>query len=252
MKVQVQCMDELPCYDSSANRSFEDEHDVAADGEEVNYLTSDHDIMAEVTDPTRCCLSDDQSDRADENRTGSGFEKEKRLSSDISDILASTSYMDDHVDAGLFQMPTENGCSLDEERTLEAGAPSQQLTTDEKDEFVLNEWPTWEAYAFTKQHTNSYDLHDSPVARRSASLSSAHGSVIYVEDFSAGGRTKLPTGNKTTRARKVIPSTADIEVIDIMTPSPDCRVSLFGKNRKAPSVYPSVIDLTRSPNFIQL
>uniref|UniRef100_A0A7N0VK37 Uncharacterized protein n=1 Tax=Kalanchoe fedtschenkoi TaxID=63787 RepID=A0A7N0VK37_KALFE len=237
MKVQVQCMDELPCYESSANGTFEDEHDVAADGEEANYRTSSHDIMSEVTDPTCYNLSDDQSDRADENRTGSGFEKEKRLSSDTSDILASTSYMDDQVD---------------KEWTLEAGAPSQQLPADEKDEFVLNERPTWEAYAFTKQHTNSYDLHDSPVARRSASLSSAHGSVIYVQDFSAGRRTKLPTGNKTTRARKVIPSTADIEVIDIMTPSPDCRVSLIGKNRKAPSVYPSVIDLTRSPNFIQL
>uniref|UniRef100_A0A2N9G006 Uncharacterized protein n=1 Tax=Fagus sylvatica TaxID=28930 RepID=A0A2N9G006_FAGSY len=43
-----------------------------------------------------------------------------------------------------------------------------------------------------------------------------------------------------------------VEMIDLSTPSPDCRTSLFDKRRRVSTVCPGIIDLTRSPNFIQL
>lgn len=43
-----------------------------------------------------------------------------------------------------------------------------------------------------------------------------------------------------------------VEIIDVSTPSPDCRTSLYGKKRRISTVRPEIIDLTKSPNFVQL
>jgi structure-specific endonuclease subunit SLX1 len=43
-----------------------------------------------------------------------------------------------------------------------------------------------------------------------------------------------------------------VEIIDVSTPSPDCRTSLYGKKRRVSVVSPEIIDLTKSPTFIQL
>jgi structure-specific endonuclease subunit SLX1 len=43
-----------------------------------------------------------------------------------------------------------------------------------------------------------------------------------------------------------------VEIIDVSTPSPDCRTSLYGKKRRVFVVSPEIIDLTKSPTFIQL
>lgn len=43
-----------------------------------------------------------------------------------------------------------------------------------------------------------------------------------------------------------------VEIIDVSTPSPDCRTSLCGKKRRVRVGCPEIIDLTKSPNFIQL
>ncbi|CAL8998861.1 unnamed protein product [Prunus brigantina] len=42
------------------------------------------------------------------------------------------------------------------------------------------------------------------------------------------------------------------EVIDLTTPAPLCRSHLCGKKSRVASLYPQIIDLTKSPNFIQL
>lgn len=44
----------------------------------------------------------------------------------------------------------------------------------------------------------------------------------------------------------------DSEVVDLITPSPLCRNGLCGKKSRVPTSYPEIIDLTKSPNFIQL
>ncbi|XP_040993810.1 uncharacterized protein LOC121240430 [Juglans microcarpa x Juglans regia] len=43
-----------------------------------------------------------------------------------------------------------------------------------------------------------------------------------------------------------------VEIIDISTPSPDCRTSLCGKKRRISTICPQIIDLTKSPAFVQL
>ena len=43
-----------------------------------------------------------------------------------------------------------------------------------------------------------------------------------------------------------------VEIIDVSTPSPDCRTSLYEKKRRISTVRPEIIDLTKSPNFVQL
>ncbi|PQM40241.1 uncharacterized protein Pyn_40917 [Prunus yedoensis var. nudiflora] len=42
------------------------------------------------------------------------------------------------------------------------------------------------------------------------------------------------------------------EVIDLTTPAPLCRSHLCGKKSGVAPVYPQIIDLTKSPNFVQL
>ncbi|CAN6559265.1 unnamed protein product [Malus baccata var. baccata] len=42
------------------------------------------------------------------------------------------------------------------------------------------------------------------------------------------------------------------EIIDLTTPAPQCRGGLCGKKSRVTSAYPQIIDLTMSPNFIQL
>lgn len=44
----------------------------------------------------------------------------------------------------------------------------------------------------------------------------------------------------------------DSEVVDLITPSPLCRNGIFGKKSRVATAYPQIIDLTKSPNFIQL
>ncbi|CAH8337381.1 unnamed protein product [Eruca vesicaria subsp. sativa] len=51
------------------------------------------------------------------------------------------------------------------------------------------------------------------------------------------------------RRSSLIRSTTEVEVIDLMTPSPSCR---DGWSMKRPRVSEFIIDLTRSPNFIGL
>ncbi|XP_018485158.2 structure-specific endonuclease subunit SLX1-like [Raphanus sativus] len=51
------------------------------------------------------------------------------------------------------------------------------------------------------------------------------------------------------RGNFVTTSTTEVEVIDLMTPSPSCRVGSSMKKRPRVSEF---IDLTRSPNFIEL
>ncbi|KAK7845516.1 hypothetical protein CFP56_009200 [Quercus suber] len=38
-----------------------------------------------------------------------------------------------------------------------------------------------------------------------------------------------------------------VEIIDVPTPSPDCRTSLYEKKRRISTVRPEIIDLTKSP-----
>lgn len=44
----------------------------------------------------------------------------------------------------------------------------------------------------------------------------------------------------------------DVEIIDITTPSPICRTTSFGKRRRVLTAIPEIIDLTKSPTFVQL
>uniref|UniRef100_A0A6P3ZM10 structure-specific endonuclease subunit SLX1 homolog isoform X1 n=1 Tax=Ziziphus jujuba TaxID=326968 RepID=A0A6P3ZM10_ZIZJJ len=44
----------------------------------------------------------------------------------------------------------------------------------------------------------------------------------------------------------------DVEIIDITTPSPLCRTTSFGKRRRVSTTFPEIIDLTKSPTFVQL
>ncbi|XP_010557184.1 PREDICTED: structure-specific endonuclease subunit SLX1 [Tarenaya hassleriana] len=50
------------------------------------------------------------------------------------------------------------------------------------------------------------------------------------------------------RARKHFGMSDEVHVIDLLTPSPSCRAGSFKKKRQVPEF----IDLTRSPNFIEL
>lgn len=52
------------------------------------------------------------------------------------------------------------------------------------------------------------------------------------------------------RRSNLITSTSDVEVIDLMTPSPSCRVGSSALKRRRVSEF--IIDLTMSPNFIEL
>ncbi|CAM8916337.1 unnamed protein product [Rhodiola kirilowii] len=249
MKVQVQSMNDLPCYDDC---SYENEYDLTAD-EEMSCLSSLPDITSGETDVACHNSSDDQNNKA-ENGTTTNIGQAKPSSSDMADALASTDNTDESVNERLLKLPTDiiTDCSLDERQALETDASSQQLPTDGKYWSILDETSTWELNTFALQQANSCDQHDSTFTR-SPSLSCMHDSVIYVSDLRAGRLTKKSNGTKSTQPSRVIASSAEVEVIDIMTPSPDYRVSIFGKKRRAPSVYPSIIiDLTRSPNFVQL
>ncbi|KAL2899379.1 Structure-specific endonuclease subunit SLX1 [Bienertia sinuspersici] len=47
-------------------------------------------------------------------------------------------------------------------------------------------------------------------------------------------------------------SSEGIEIIEICTPSPDLRINRVSKKKRANSGFPDIIDLTRSPSFVQL
>lgn len=60
----------------------------------------------------------------------------------------------------------------------------------------------------------------------------------------AGDKVQPPSGSSFVACQ--------VEIIDVSTPSPDCRTSLCGKKRRVSIVCPEIIDLTKSPAFIQL
>ncbi|XP_042959424.1 structure-specific endonuclease subunit SLX1 [Carya illinoinensis] len=93
----------------------------------------------------------------------------------------------------------------------------------------------------------------SPIATRSVSLEEfADGRDM---DKAASVELQLPVVTSGYTAQPPSSSYAaphHIEIIDISTPSPDCRTSLCGKKRRISTICPQIIDLTKSPAFVQL
>lgn len=62
--------------------------------------------------------------------------------------------------------------------------------------------------------------------------------------------TTVSDSNQPGRISCYVPN--EIEIIDVTTPSPLCRASVHGKKRRISSGCPEIIDLTKSPSFVQL
>lgn len=231
MKFTVQSMDGLPCYDASLNCSYEDEYDFSA-GDELNHTGSPVDIVPQETNAACGDSSYDNGNDKAENDVLSDMGQEKRPSANMPD-----------ANERPLQLPTKStrDCSSDKRQNLETGASSQQLPNDEKYWSILDETSTWSSYACAQQ-PNSFTLHQLPLSR-STTLNRRHNSVIYVNDLCISRSNAV----KST-ANRVVASSAEAEVIDLMTPSPDSKARILSKKKRDPSI----IDLTRSPNFVQL
>ncbi|KAJ4979668.1 hypothetical protein NE237_010448 [Protea cynaroides] len=72
--------------------------------------------------------------------------------------------------------------------------------------------------------------------------------VSQKDDSKSGQPSKLPT---TIAADNDQPPSTEVEIINLLSPSPDCSLRFCHKNR-ASLVFPKIIDLTDSPVFIQL
>lgn len=90
-----------------------------------------------------------------------------------------------------------------------------------------------------------------------SSSSSSTNAIEVAEDTELDGAGRQQTKAADTnhefpgRGNNII--ACDIEVIDVSTPSPLCRTSSRSKRRRVSStVWPEIIDLTKSPTFIQL
>ncbi|KAK9279844.1 hypothetical protein L1049_013526 [Liquidambar formosana] len=125
---------------------------------------------------------------------------------------------------------------------------------------------SWDSPIVNKDHRQPCCLTNSPV-RTLPSLAKSFSTKGAVEDRDTFGLIEDSNVELGQPTRKQLPTTVagdkdqppvslavsqDVEIIDVLTPSPDCRISLRRKKKRVSGVRSEIIDLTKSPVFVQL
>ncbi|KAL5580553.1 hypothetical protein UlMin_012995 [Ulmus minor] len=232
MKVKVCPMDELPCYlkgnesllESDHELDFEEDDEVSGASKSSQEASLDSVIDNSEDHPTGINKMSDELDgwidKGDECRGQSSFTKSPEQA--YSNLQLPT--FEDHQNGIVTMSYDLYGWS---EGEGDDDCREQSSFTDSVEKTSPNVSPSSVIAVDEDVRDNNFEL-DQPARKQR----------------------RTADKDQPPRSRNVVPS--GVEIIDMTTPSPQCRSSFLGKRRKASSVYPEIIDLTRSPSFVRL
>lgn len=217
MKVQVCSVDELPCYSKGGENMFEDEKDLDDGGE--------HDEDSNFGEAATGINAD-----------GNTGEAAPETFADVA-VSGST----DHSHSSSYQ---HFGWS--EEREDSA------IGLDNTRSFSLLDSPVRtysKATSFCAEEI-AEDVNMTGLVKESSIVFGKQKGEQELRSIPNGDEGQQPCSNEKQSNSSVC---VDVEVIDLLTPSPCCRTGSNRKKRKAASTFPpEIIDLTWSPSYVQL
>lgn len=228
MTVEIGLMDELPCYTERIDGLVENEDDIT---DEVEFDDNNASTSGSVPDASDDSVTDDS-------------QKSPNHSDKITEPLGQNKESE-------VREPQNHSFTRQEQSELFGSISSPKGNKESE----VREPPS---HLFTLQEQSQpFGLISSPEGKSSLATSSKRG-VIEDTDFlssaiksSVGSYNSEQTGVIGVRGASFAPHQA--EIIDLSTPSPSCRSVIDRKKRKvSSSVSSKFIDLTKSPNFIQL
>ncbi|KEH34436.1 putative GIY-YIG nuclease superfamily, structure-specific endonuclease subunit Slx1 [Medicago truncatula] len=228
MTVEIGLMDELPCYTERIDGLVENEDDIT---DEVEFDDNNASTSGSVPDASDDSVTDDS-------------QKSPNHSDKITEPLGQNKESE-------VREPQNHSFTRQEQSELFGSISSPKGNKESE----VREPPS---HLFTLQEQSQpFGLILSPEGKSSLATSSKRG-VIEDTDFlssaiksSVGSYNSEQTGVIGVRGASFAPHQA--EIIDLSTPSPSCRSVIDRKKRKvSSSVSSEFIDLTKSPNFIQL
>ncbi|CAA7037932.1 unnamed protein product [Microthlaspi erraticum] len=212
MKVQVCAMDELPCFTHVDCSSQPEDEESPDDSNEEDDEDDGSSNQSQPKNPTTCS-SNDLYPAEKELRDGR-FEKAKVHETVLDDRLANFT--------GFGLLDDE---SVEDEVSDSTVGPIEEAMEKEAEVVVLHD---------RLANFSGFGLLDESVEDEVS-----HGTL---------GSIHAMVRDCWRRSNAVTSTTNEVEVIDLMTPSPSCRVGSSMKRRQVSEF----IDLTRSPNFIEL
>ncbi|KAI5408428.1 hypothetical protein KIW84_054309 [Lathyrus oleraceus] len=230
MTVEIGSMDELPCYTERVDGMLENEDD---DNNELEF--GDNNASTSNSVPDAC----DDSVTADSPKNPShgenisepfGWNKESEATEPPSHMFT----------------PFE--CNEESEATELSGHSFTPFEWNKESE--VTELP---GHSFTpREHSEPFDSILSRKGKASSVIEKTDFISSTIKSNAESSKTDSEqTGASDVRGAFFVPHQADI--IDLSTPSPSCRNDIEMKKRRVSSTVSSeFIDLTKSPNFIQL
>ncbi|KAL6979014.1 hypothetical protein U1Q18_020679 [Sarracenia purpurea var. burkii] len=257
-RVQVGSMDELPCYTGNIHNMLEDANEMGDDDETSGDISSLNDHwkgIGETIPQQNGGRTEDIGTRQFGNLLSSTSavpctklprscslhlldspkvcEDENKLGDD--EVCYNISSHNDHWKKGIEETTQEhNGGWIEEIGTRQ----SKDLLSSTNDHGEPSSFPngTFSAFkAVNDQHPKPFTLIEE----------------ILVDQ--PGGCKELPTVTPADTDQIPIRSPSlpcEVDVIDLLSPSPGYRDSSSRKRRKISNVYPEIIDLTKSPIFV--
>jgi len=230
MTVEIGSMDELPCYTERIDGLLENEDDIT-DG--VEFDDNNASTSGSVPDASDDSVTDDSQkspNHSDKITEPFGQNKESEV-----------------------REPQNYSFTLQEQSELFGSISSPEGNKESE----VREPPN-HSFTLQEQSQPSGSI-SSPEGKSSPATSSKRGAIEDIDFISStiksSDGSNKPNSEQTgvigVRGASFVPHQA--EIIDLSTPSPSCRSDIDRKKRKvSSSVSSEFIDLTKSPNFIQL
>ncbi|XP_038894793.1 structure-specific endonuclease subunit SLX1 [Benincasa hispida] len=224
MKVQVSPINELPCYSEGDQCVLENEDDweYNRECEEICSFRV-YGSMKEVSNEVPQKLMDHQASTDGRPRELHGCDKEFENNEQVPPSSCNPSYIDAGMSYDL------HGCDEEleeDEREPASCAPSCIVTDISRTEIIID------------------DGDEDQIEGTGMNLEQQ----LCRKNLSSGIASEI---SKVSRCNIELPP-VEYEVIDVSTPSPDCRTNSHRVKRKVTSGRSEIIDLTKSPTFIQL
>lgn len=251
MKVQVCPMDELPCYSETGGSLF-DGGDIedAWDGEEEYEKASNANgiVEANTVELQACFLNEILCYNAREESSFEGgngetgkVEEEYSAASNTSGSVQET-----NPDA-IVHISAEDAHSIDKNSHEQFGGFEEYGRGEQRDP-PTPEVDYVQPFGFVNSLVRTASSIDTSFSKREIK----YGNMLTLIDESLS-ELDCPRGEKFTSEvaadedQQPIHSFAvarEVEVIDLLSPSPECRIKSSSKNRRFSTVFPEIIDLT--------
>ncbi|KAL6203539.1 hypothetical protein ACLB2K_027239 [Fragaria x ananassa] len=244
MKVKICPMDELPsCISDDVSDNEDEWYNEKENDETMNISTLGEEALSEPVVPNP---ADDQHNDIG-NRSNEVYAQDKEVGEDewynekVSDEAMNSGLSWEETLSNFMVRDSANDLEMDTGNTSSQVSRCNEVQEDITGEFITS--PLRMPYSnvipsFDTEASKNMGLFDDSTVELDRPARKQSPAIIVADEEQSPRNSYLRP--------------CDSEVVDLITPSPLCRNGLCGKKSRVPTSYPEIIDLTKSPNFIQL